>query len=124
MHLIDEMRAPQYAKYGQQVNDPPGMQWFVCADANTDTVLACAALGPSQEGPNGRVLFDLLGNDLQALNVLALGLIRLARKNGWGLTTMMPVDAPSRIQYAVQRGFVATGIVLHLSATAEQEEVG
>lgn len=121
MGRIDEMRAPTYARYNQQMADPPGLQWYVAADKETGEIMACAALGPSLEGAGGRSLIDLMGGDTTALNILFEGIIKFARRQGWGLSCWMPTDRPSRIKYTQEHGFKPTAVLMHLPALVEEE---
>lgn len=124
MHHIDELRGPHYAKYGQNIVDPPGLQWYVAEDIATGQILAAAALGPSLEGPYGRSLIDVFGDDLKATNHLFMGLCAVADKQDLGLTIWMPLDHPSRIRYAMDRGFAPTAMLLHRARASAKEQAG
>lgn len=123
MAQIDALRAPTYARYNQQMADPPGCVWYVAAD-EAGNIGACAALGPSLEGAEGRSLIDLMGADTTALNLLFEGLIAFARRRGWGISCWMPIDRPGRIEYTRKHGFKPTAVLMHLPAVVEEEKAG
>lgn len=123
MGTIDAIRAPFYARYNQPMIDPPGIEWFVAADSVTNDILAVAGLGPSLvEGAGGRSLIDILGTNLGALNALTDGIIAYLDKLGLGLSIWMPLDHPSRIKFALDKGFIQTAVLLHRAAQTPAEK--
>lgn len=101
--------------------------WYVAVDRHTSEILGAGAIGPSlfvsaDGSTHTRTMYDLIGNSIGVTDALADAIIRLADHEGWELTTWLPLDRPSRIQYAINKGFVQVSVLLRRAPVRPEEE--